>query len=144
MMTHHVITILLMAWSYFYNFTRAGCLIIVIMDYCDIFLPVSDPSIIDPLYLITTIAGQNVSLPIAEQALWRNVRLVSSLLVGHSSWPISRCDQIGLYGPSEIHKLGMGPRTWPVYILWNLVGVCWNAGSSAGNWSTNLVRERTG
>jgi TLC domain len=69
MMTHHVITILLMAWSYFYNFTRAGCLIIVIMDYCDIFLPVSDPSIISTWYLIKTIAGQNVSLPSAEQAL---------------------------------------------------------------------------
>jgi very-long-chain ceramide synthase len=42
MMGHHVITILLMGLSYFSNFTRVGCLIMVLMDYCDIFLPVRD------------------------------------------------------------------------------------------------------
>lgn len=42
MMTHHVITIILVGMSYFYNFTRVGCLIMVLMDYCDIFLPASD------------------------------------------------------------------------------------------------------
>lgn len=40
MMTHHVITVILMAASYFSNFTRVGCLIMVLMDWCDIFLPV--------------------------------------------------------------------------------------------------------
>ncbi|KAG6817444.1 hypothetical protein H0H87_008612 [Tephrocybe sp. NHM501043] len=40
MMTHHVITIFLMVASYFTNFTRVGCLIMVLMDWCDIFLPV--------------------------------------------------------------------------------------------------------
>lgn len=40
MITHHVITIFLMATSYFSNFTRVGCLIMVLMDWCDIFLPV--------------------------------------------------------------------------------------------------------
>lgn len=44
MMTHHVITIVLMAASYFSNFTRVGCLIMVLMDWCDIFLPVCAPS----------------------------------------------------------------------------------------------------
>ncbi|KAL5507988.1 LAG1 [Sanghuangporus vaninii] len=41
MMTHHVITIILMVLSYFYNFTRVGSLIMVLMDYCDIFLPLA-------------------------------------------------------------------------------------------------------
>jgi len=41
MMTHHVITIALMALSYFFNFTRVGCLIMVLMDWCDIFLPMA-------------------------------------------------------------------------------------------------------
>lgn len=41
MMTHHAITVPLMVISYFYNFTRVGCLIMVLMDTCDIFLPVS-------------------------------------------------------------------------------------------------------
>lgn len=40
MMTHHVITVILMAASYFFNFTRVGCLILLLMDWCDIFLPV--------------------------------------------------------------------------------------------------------
>ncbi|RDB22787.1 Sphingosine N-acyltransferase lag1 [Hypsizygus marmoreus] len=41
MMTHHVISIFLMATSYFSNFTRVGCLIMVLMDWCDIFLPLA-------------------------------------------------------------------------------------------------------
>ncbi|KAF9263459.1 longevity assurance proteins LAG1/LAC1 [Marasmius fiardii PR-910] len=41
MMTHHVITVFLMGASYFYNFTRVGCLLMVLMDWCDIFLPMA-------------------------------------------------------------------------------------------------------
>ncbi|KAF8639648.1 hypothetical protein AX17_000913 [Amanita inopinata Kibby_2008] len=41
MMTHHVITIILMGLSYYTNFTRIGCLIMVLMDWCDIFLPLA-------------------------------------------------------------------------------------------------------
>ena len=40
MFTHHVITIFLMLSSYYTNFTRIGCLIMVLMDWCDIWLPV--------------------------------------------------------------------------------------------------------
>lgn len=36
MMTHHVITIGLILLSYYYNFNRIGCMIMVIMDWCDI------------------------------------------------------------------------------------------------------------
>ncbi|KAF8484445.1 longevity assurance proteins LAG1/LAC1 [Russula ochroleuca] len=41
MMTHHVVTVILIVASYAYNFTRVGCLIMVIMDWCDIFLPLA-------------------------------------------------------------------------------------------------------
>ncbi|KAI9508148.1 longevity assurance proteins LAG1/LAC1 [Russula earlei] len=41
MMTHHVVTIILIVASYAYNFTRVGCLVMVIMDWCDIFLPLA-------------------------------------------------------------------------------------------------------
>ncbi|KAH8118289.1 longevity assurance proteins LAG1/LAC1 [Phellopilus nigrolimitatus] len=41
MMFHHVITIALMVLSYIYNLHRVGCLIMVLMDYCDIFLPLA-------------------------------------------------------------------------------------------------------
>jgi len=41
MMTHHIITVVLMIGSYSYNFTRVGCLIMFLMDWCDIFLPLA-------------------------------------------------------------------------------------------------------
>ena len=41
MMAHHIITVVLMTASYVTNFTRVGCVIMVLMDCCDIFLPVS-------------------------------------------------------------------------------------------------------
>ncbi|KAI0065923.1 longevity assurance proteins LAG1/LAC1 [Artomyces pyxidatus] len=39
MFTHHVITIALVGLSYSYNTTRVGCVIMVLMDWVDIFLP---------------------------------------------------------------------------------------------------------
>lgn len=41
MMAHHVITIGLLLLSYFTNFTRVGSLILLLMDFCDIFLPLA-------------------------------------------------------------------------------------------------------
>jgi len=41
MMTHHVVSIFLMGGSYCYNLTRVGCLIMILMDWCDIFLPIA-------------------------------------------------------------------------------------------------------
>jgi len=41
MMTHHVITVFLMLTSYYTNYTRIGCLIMVLMDWCDIWLPLA-------------------------------------------------------------------------------------------------------
>lgn len=38
MMTHHVVTIPLIALSYMGNYTRIGCLILFLMDWCDIWL----------------------------------------------------------------------------------------------------------
>ncbi|KAI2639218.1 TLC domain-containing protein [Xylaria nigripes] len=41
MLTHHFITIALMAGSYYYHHTRVGILILVLMDIVDIFLPLA-------------------------------------------------------------------------------------------------------
>ncbi|KAJ7686025.1 TLC domain-containing protein [Mycena rosella] len=41
MMSHHFITVFLMGASYVFNFTRVGCLIMVLMDCSDIFLPIA-------------------------------------------------------------------------------------------------------
>jgi very-long-chain ceramide synthase len=46
MMAHHIVTIILIAASYTYNFTRVGCRIMVLMDWCDLFFPVLFPLII--------------------------------------------------------------------------------------------------
>lgn len=46
MMTHHVITCALIIASYAYNFTRVGCLIMVLMDWCDIVLPVRSSTLL--------------------------------------------------------------------------------------------------
>ena len=40
MMLHHFVAIALMITSYSWNFTRVGCLIMVLMDICDVLLPV--------------------------------------------------------------------------------------------------------
>jgi acyl-CoA-dependent ceramide synthase len=41
MFTHHVVTIALIVASYVTNFTRVGCAIMVLMDLCDILLPLA-------------------------------------------------------------------------------------------------------
>lgn len=41
MMSHHVITTILITLSYRVYITRVGCLILVLLDFCDILLPVS-------------------------------------------------------------------------------------------------------
>lgn len=41
MMCHHVVTVTLLVLSYFTNFNRIGCLIMMLMDCCDIFLPLA-------------------------------------------------------------------------------------------------------
>ncbi|TFK28788.1 longevity assurance proteins LAG1/LAC1 [Coprinopsis marcescibilis] len=41
MMAHHIITVALLIISYFLDFTRVGCIILLLMDWCDIFLPLA-------------------------------------------------------------------------------------------------------
>lgn len=41
MLTHHFVTIALVMGSYWANYTRVGTVILVLMDFCDIWLPVS-------------------------------------------------------------------------------------------------------
>jgi acyl-CoA-dependent ceramide synthase len=41
MLTHHIITTVLVTASYYMNFTRVGIVVLVLMDFVDIVLPVS-------------------------------------------------------------------------------------------------------
>jgi acyl-CoA-dependent ceramide synthase len=45
MFSHHILTIALVVGSYIANFTRVGTVLHVLMDFCDILLPVSKPEI---------------------------------------------------------------------------------------------------
>ena len=41
MLGHHVVTVVLIATSWWFHFTRFGCTILLLLDWCDIFLAVS-------------------------------------------------------------------------------------------------------
>ena len=42
-MVHHISTLMIMVASYVVNLTRVKCLLMVLMDCSDIFIPVSGP-----------------------------------------------------------------------------------------------------
>ncbi|KAJ4482721.1 TLC domain-containing protein [Lentinula lateritia] len=76
MMTHHVITVFLMWASYYYNLTRIGCLIMLLMDLCDIFLPLAKmlrylnlpqiyPDLTFGTFMLTWFVTRHVLFPIA-------------------------------------------------------------------------------
>ena len=88
MMTHHVITIALMLTSYFYNFTRVGCMIMVLMDWCDIWLPVRLLQFNyreRPTTILTCLplARQNVPVHKLADDLRRDLYLVPAVMARH-------------------------------------------------------------
>jgi hypothetical protein len=86
MMTHHVVTVILIVASYAYNFTRVGCLIMVIMDWCDIFLPVLAclPFGVLKMCLHLFKARQDVTIPFVPDRLRRNFCVVD-VFVGYNA-----------------------------------------------------------
>lgn len=98
MMAHHIITIVLMVTSYAYNFTRIGCVIMVLMDCCDIFLPVSVCGKSNNRLVLTrcTLACQDVAIHCAIYPLRCDVYHLLGLLVHHSTHPFCCCHQVTL------------------------------------------------
>lgn len=104
MMTHHFITVFLMGLSYFYNVTRAGCLIMVLMDWCDIFLPVSTfiISLWRSSVLIPFLVRKNDSLYRVQSAPVRHdLWMVPLFLGGYTTRPISGRHCFDVQGLSE-------------------------------------------
>ncbi|KAL1681586.1 TLC domain-containing protein [Schizophyllum commune] len=101
MFTHHVITIFLMLSSYYTNFTRIGCLIMVLMDWCDIWLPLAK-------------MGRYLDIPhqIYDYAFaiflvsWFITRHVLFLMVMWSTWSIDKIIELK-WAPEEGHFLTM-------------------------------------
>lgn len=63
MFTHHIITIALVISSYYTNFTKVGTVILVLMDFCDILLPLAKmfrylslPTLTDTTFVLFLIA----------------------------------------------------------------------------------------
>ena len=79
MMTHHIITVILMVTSYFTNFTRVGCVIMVLMDCCDIFLGVRSSCF--PIYISNLI--KFLSIQLAKMIRYLNIsQLACDLMFG--------------------------------------------------------------
>ncbi|KDQ21622.1 hypothetical protein BOTBODRAFT_98865 [Botryobasidium botryosum FD-172 SS1] len=70
MLTHHIITLALVAASYISGFTRAGCLVLVLLDLCDILLSLAKmlkyleyavlPDVIFVAFLVTWLVTRQV------------------------------------------------------------------------------------
>ncbi|KAL4081824.1 TLC domain-containing protein [Scleroderma yunnanense] len=110
MMAHHVITIILLVASYFYNYTRTGCLILVLMDCCDIFLPIAKMLRYTGLYTLCDITFTWFLL------LWFITRHVLFLIVIKSAWfdsvrllrEIAWAPERGIYFSDLSHKAFVG------------------------------------
>ena len=97
MMTHHVITVVLMLGSYFYNFTRVGVLIMMLMDLCDIFLPVRtlfEPILIHAHTTASRSARQNVALPGLQYDVRHYFCPIHGLLARNAPFPLFVCNQV--------------------------------------------------
>jgi hypothetical protein len=79
MIVHHFVTITLIATSYAYHHTRAGNLILVLMDIVDLILPVSHLKSHERNRLISKKACQMSEIP------WLHNYL------RYHFWPVSRC-----------------------------------------------------
>lgn len=114
MMTHHIITVILMWTSYFTNFTRVGALIMVLMDWCDIFLPVSNQDLRHDLcmtQLIPYSVGKDVALPRSQSTCHRrNIWLVFAVLACHPAFPLHLCHQVCHLRCAEAHKIRVVSR----------------------------------
>jgi hypothetical protein len=113
MMTHHVLTIFLIVMSYFCNFTRIGCLIMVLMDWNDIFLPVScSPCslMMQTQSAIPQIGRQDVSVHWFIYPLRYHFHLVPYIMVRGTSRSIRHRHKVGLVRWPAVDLCGLGAR----------------------------------
>ena len=133
MMTHHIITVALMVASYFYNFTRVGCLIMVLMDCCDIWLPVSvdDPASSNRL-LMTIKVGQNAALSVSSQTLRHDLRTFHRIMAYHPSLLLRAGYMVSVSRCSSSHPIRLGSRARTLSHTWNVYGFHWHVGFATG------------
>ena len=117
MLSHHLITVPLMVASYFYNYTRVGCLIMVLMDCSDIFLPVrgllrSDVS--SDAEVGSCAAGEDAPLPRHDDALRLDICSVHVLMARHAPYPLHSGHHGHLQGLLHCPPR-MGPLTGSLY-----------------------------
>jgi hypothetical protein len=98
MMTHHIITVVLIGLSYFYNFTRVGCMVLVTMDWCDMVFSVSQRAFSPSMAPSSSMraARQNAALSQYVDALRWRVRSFRGLLGCYPALSLLRPTQVGL------------------------------------------------
>lgn len=94
MLAHHVVTIVLVAGSYWGNFTRVGLVILVLMDFCDIWLPVSR-GVFENIHTAMTDETNFLQLAKLFRYLRRPVLTDATFVVFLVSWLITR--QLGFF-----------------------------------------------
>lgn len=138
MMTHHVITVFLLVSSYFTNYTRIGCLIAVMMDWCDILLPIAKMLRYVGLYtlcdmtfaffLLSWLITRHVLFVIAIKSAWFD----SVRLVPENGWAPER----GAYFSDFTHKsfvsLLVFLEVLQVVWFWMICRVAWRVLTGQG------------
>lgn len=111
MLSHHIITIALLVGSYHMNFTRVGCLILVLMDWCDIWLPsakmlryLSLPTLCDASFVVFLVS-------------WLVTRQILFLLVIYSAYADAPKFIEFAWAPERGHYLTQNAYFWFITLL---------------------------
>jgi len=83
MLSHHIITIALVYTSYAFHYTRAGCLLLVLLDFCDIILALAKmlkylkvpvaPDVTFVTFMISWVLTRHLGFILVLRSLWFDV-----------------------------------------------------------------------
>lgn len=124
MLAHHFVTIALVMGSYWANYTRVGTVILVLMDFCDIWLPVGRISgkmryfTCDNKLTLTSsrvlVAGQAIPVPSSAHLDRPDIRCLPHLLADYPpNRFLPRHPLLHLPGPAH-SALGLASGKGPI------------------------------
>ncbi|KAI6105631.1 TLC domain-containing protein [Pisolithus sp. B1] len=138
MMTHHVITVILLVSSYFTNYTRIGCLIAVMMDWCDILLPIAKMlryvglytlcDVTFAFFLLSWLVTRHVLFVIAIKSAWFD----SVRLVPENGWAPERGAYFSHFTHQSFVSLLVFLEVLQVVWFWMICRVAWRVLTGQG------------